>query len=117
MRFSTIATGLLSIAGLAAAAPTVEKRALTAQQMVDAINGLTTQSQNLQPIVSNIQTGNTIIAKRQSNPFEPAINGLGQLIRTFQDSITKQDGTQPYNDADAQKVCTAFSRVCVGNLL
>lgn len=112
MRFSTICTGLLSAVSLAAAAPTVEKRALTAQQMVDNINTITDQSRQLRPVVMNIQTGDTAIAKRQfSNPFEPVITGFQQIIRTATDDITSMDGTQPYNDADAQKVCNAFSNV------
>jgi len=114
MHFSIIATGLLSIAGLAAAAPTVEKRAETAQQLVTDINALTTQSQNLQKTILAVPTGNTAISKRQiptPQLFEASIQGLQQLSRTLQDDITRQQGTQPFSDADAQTVCTAYNRM------
>jgi hypothetical protein len=114
MHFSTICTGLLSVAGLAAAAPTVEKRAVTAAQMVANINAITQQSQALQPVASNIQTGGTAIAKRQFfNPAEPLITGFQGIIQTATTDINAMDGTQPYGDADAQSVCTAYHNVSI----
>jgi len=46
----------------------IEIRAQTAAQMVVNINKLTSMSEQLQPIASNMQTGDTAIAKRQGNP-------------------------------------------------
>ncbi|CZT17854.1 uncharacterized protein RCC_03690 [Ramularia collo-cygni] len=100
MRFSTIITGFLSVSGLAAAAPTVEKRALTAQQMVDNINAITKQSQNLQPVVSKLTTGRSVIAKRQIAPpqqYQDALDGLNKLTNFMTEIVKKQDGSQPYN--------------------
>lgn len=111
MYFSTILTAALPALALASPTPDLSKRSLTAQQMVDNINMITQQSQALQPVISNIQSGDTAISKRQTNPFQPAIDGFQGIIQTGQTVIPMQDGTQPYADADAQKVCTAFHNV------
>lgn len=108
MQFFATFVAALSVAATANAAA-ISKRALTAQQMVDNINAITQQSQMLQPVVSNIQTGQTSIESSQlSNPFQPVIAGFQAIIKTASTDINAMSGTQPYDAADAQGVCTAF---------
>ncbi|KAF2762484.1 hypothetical protein EJ05DRAFT_471496 [Pseudovirgaria hyperparasitica] len=81
--------------------------------MVANINQITQLSQDLQPIASSIQTGETVIAKRQQNPFEPVIRGFSEIINVAQRDIENMDGTGKYPDAEAQQVCNAFSTFVV----
>jgi hypothetical protein len=69
MQFLKTLLPLMAFTSLVAGAA-IEKRALTAAQMVTNINQITQLSMQLQPVVSSIQTGETAIAKRQSNPFQ-----------------------------------------------
>jgi hypothetical protein len=55
------------------ASAAIQKRALTAAQMVTNINQITQQSMQFQSVVSAIQTGDTAIAKRQYNPFSVSL--------------------------------------------
>ncbi|KAI9727259.1 MAG: hypothetical protein M1828_006878 [Chrysothrix sp. TS-e1954] len=110
MQFVTLALAAAAAVSQGVTGLAIEKRAMTAQQMVDAINAITQVSRDLLPVVANIQTGDTAFAKRQDNPFQPVVDGFNQEIRTLQDDITAMDGTQPFSAADAAPVCDAFSR-------
>lgn len=110
MHFSNLAfaaLGLFTISS-AAPAPSLQGRALTAAQMVANINQITWLSQQLQPIASNIQTGQTAIGKRQNNPFQPLIQGFNGIINTAQTDIGQMGGTAPYPADEATQVCNAF---------
>lgn len=112
---------ILAIVGMTSAYPTVEdttpaalqaRAALTAQTMVANINNITQQSQNLQPVVSSIQSNG--LRRRQNNPFEPVINGLQAIINTATDDVTAMEGLVPYSvTTDEQDICDAFHNVSV----
>nr|POE62934.1 hypothetical protein CFP56_03837 [Quercus suber] len=117
MRFSITFAALLSSAALTVASPIVEKRAMTAQQMVTNINKITQLSENLQHVVSKIQTGSNIIFRRQSNPFETVIEGFSNIIQVANDDISQMDGTKPFKDSDAQQfvvVHQALLKIVIG---
>jgi hypothetical protein len=61
---------LTALAATTAFASPMEKRAVTASQMVANIDQLTKMSQDLTLVANNIDSGNTAISKRQSNPFQ-----------------------------------------------
>jgi hypothetical protein len=76
MQFTNTLLAVLASSSLVSGAA-LKPRALTASQMVANINAITQQSMTLQPVISNIQTGDSAIAKRQSNPFQ-----VGSIIFT-----------------------------------
>lgn len=117
MKFTSIIVSLLSISSIGSAAPTISARSLTPTKLVTRINQLNKISQKLQPVISAIETGGNGILKRQTNPFQPAIDGFKQIITVAQTDVTAIAGTKPYNAAHAQPVCTAFNNVSLERIL
>lgn len=113
MHFFALSAALLPLTSFVAASPMIEKRAMSAHQMVLNINNITQQSAHLKPIASSINPGILGVVKRQSNPFEPLIDGFSAIIKTADADIRAMDGTKPFGTADAEKVCKAFSEVSV----
>lgn len=70
MQFFATLVSALPLLATASGAAVLQRRAMTAAQVVQSIDQITTLSRQLQPVVSSIQTGDTIIAKRQQNPFQ-----------------------------------------------
>ncbi|GAB7354445.1 hypothetical protein MBLNU459_g4933t1 [Dothideomycetes sp. NU459] len=111
MHFLKIAAPFMALASSASAG--LLRRSMSSEAMVANINNITQQSSNLMPVVMNIQAPVEVLGdslrKRQTNPFEPVINGFRDIITTAQDDITAMSGTPAYSDSEAQPVCDAFT--------
>lgn len=80
--------------------------------MVNDINQLTQISKQLQPVVRNIETGNTAFAEVQTiNPFEPMTTIFNNMNKQFVTYAKAMDGAKPYSNADAQNTSAAWKNV------
>jgi hypothetical protein len=117
MHFSSLFTPVVALLATAASASPIEKRAVTADQMVTAIKAITQQSKSLTTVANNINPMNGVpllgpSSGSGSTNFNDLISGLQGIITTASTDIQNMDGTAPYTDAAAeQKVCDAFSNV------
>lgn len=107
MHFSKFFSALALTSAVSGAAIQNEKRAITADQMVENIQKITQLSQDLQPKASAISTDG--LGFLTSSPFQPVIDGFQQIIRVAQDDIDSMSDSTQYTAANAQPVCDAFS--------
>lgn len=107
MHFFKFFSALALTSVVSGAAIQNEKRAITADQMVDNINKITQLSQDLQPKASAISADG--LAFLSTSPFQPVIKGFQQIIRVAQDDIDSMSESTQYTAANAQPVCDAFS--------
>ncbi|KAI6794843.1 hypothetical protein KC363_g3451 [Hortaea werneckii] len=107
MHFSKIFSALALTSAVSGAAIQNEKRAITADQMVDNIQKITQLSQDLQPKADAIGTDG--LDALSTSQFEPVIKGFQQIIRVARRDIDNMAGTGDYTAANAQPVCDAFS--------
>ncbi|KAI4718188.1 hypothetical protein E4T48_05611 [Aureobasidium sp. EXF-10727] len=115
MHFSSIFTPVVALLATTVAASPIEKRAVTSDQMVQTLKGLTQQSKSLATIASQINPMNGVPllgpgAGSGSTSFNDVITGFQGIIQTGSDAITNMEGTASYTDTAAeQQVCDAFS--------
>ncbi|KAI7335229.1 hypothetical protein KC315_g3374 [Hortaea werneckii] len=108
MHFSKILSTFALTSAVSGAAIHNEKRAISADQMVDNIKKITQLSQDLQPKAQAIDV-NSNLALPGTGVFQPVINGFQQIIRVAQDDIDSMSDSTQYTAANAQPVCDAFS--------
>ncbi|KAI7352827.1 hypothetical protein KC354_g11799 [Hortaea werneckii] len=108
MHFSKIFSALALTSAVSGAAIHNQKRAISADQMVDNIKKITQLSQDLQPKAQAIDV-NSNLALPGTGVFQPVINGFQQIIRVAQDDIDSMSDSTQYTAANAQPVCDAFS--------
>jgi hypothetical protein len=116
MHFSSLFTPVVALLATAVSASPIEKRALTADQLVTAINTITQQAKSLTTIANKINPENGVPllgpTSGGSTNFNDVISGIQRIITTTTTDILNMDGTAPYTDAAAeQKVCDAFATV------
>ncbi|KAI4726309.1 hypothetical protein E4T49_05949 [Aureobasidium sp. EXF-10728] len=115
MHFSSIFTPVVALLATTVSASPIEKRAVTSDQMVQTLKGLTQQSKSLATIASQINPMNGVPllgpgAGSGSTSFNDVISGFQGIIQTGSDAITNMEGTASYTDTAAeQQVCDAFS--------
>lgn len=109
MRFSAITAGVLSIAGLVAAAPALEQRATTAQQVIDNTNKLTTMSEQLDKKVSAIPAGK--VPAKVDGPLTPLAVDFADFVTVISGDLQKSQDIQPFDEAPAKRVCAAYENV------
>ncbi|KAI7273575.1 hypothetical protein KC343_g2499 [Hortaea werneckii] len=107
MHFSKFFSALALTSAVSGAAIQTEKRAISADQMVNNIKKITQLSQDLQPKASAISTDGVNFIT--TSAFEPVINGFQQIIRVAQNDIDSMSDSTEYTAANAQPVCDAFS--------
>ncbi|KAI6909685.1 hypothetical protein KC318_g3951 [Hortaea werneckii] len=108
MHFSKFFSALALTSVVSGAAIHTEKRAISADQMVDNIKKITQLSQDLQPKVQAIDADSNL-ALPGTGTFQPVIDGFQQIIRVAQDDIDSMSDSTQYTAANAQPVCDAFS--------
>ncbi|KAI7210133.1 hypothetical protein KC333_g8379 [Hortaea werneckii] len=108
MHFSKFFSALALTSAVSGAAIHTEKRAISADQMVDNIKKITQLSQDLQPKVQAIDV-NSNLALPGAGTFSPVIDGFQQIIRVAQDDVDSMSDSTQYTAANAQPVCDAFS--------
>ncbi|RMX76487.1 hypothetical protein D0869_10677 [Hortaea werneckii] len=108
MHFSKFFSALALTSAVSGAAIHNEKRAISADQMVDNIKKITQLSQDLQPKAQAIDV-NSNLALPGTGVFQPVIDGFQQIIRVAQDDIDSMSDSTQYTAANAQPVCDAFS--------
>ncbi|KAI5207199.1 hypothetical protein AUEXF2481DRAFT_43496 [Aureobasidium subglaciale EXF-2481] len=119
MHFTSVFTPAVALLATAASASPVEKRAVTADQMVATINKITQQSKSLATIAGNLNpmSGVPLLGPGSgtgSTSYQQLITGFQGIITTGTTAITSMDGTQAYTDTAAeQQVCDAFSNFVV----
>jgi hypothetical protein len=117
MHFISLFTPVVALLATAVSASPIEKRAVTADQMVTTINKITQQSKSLTTIANKINPMNGVpllgpSSGSGSTNFNDVITGFQGIITTGTTAITNMEGTQPYtNAAEEQKVCDAFADV------
>jgi len=117
MHFSSLFTPVVVLLATTVSASPIEKRAVTADKMVTAINEITQQSKVLTTVAKNINPMNGVpligpSSGSGSTNFNDVINGFQGIIQTATADISNMDGTAPYTDAtEEQKVCDAFANV------
>ncbi|KAI4858081.1 hypothetical protein E4T45_00409, partial [Aureobasidium sp. EXF-8846] len=115
MHFTSLFTPVVALLATAVSASPIEKRAVTADQMVTTINKITQQSKSLTTIANKINPMNGVpllgpSSGSGSTNFNDVITGFQGIITTGTTAITNMEGTQPYtNAAEEQKVCDAFA--------
>jgi hypothetical protein len=122
MHFTSLFTPVVALLATAVSASPIEKRAVTADQMVTTINKITQQSKSLTTIANKINPMNGVpllgpSSGSGSTNFNDVITGFQGIITTGTTAITNMEGTQPYtNAAEEQKVCDAFADVSVTSM-
>jgi hypothetical protein len=122
MHFTSLFTPVVALLATAVSASPIEKRAVTADQMVTTINKITQQSKSLTAIANKINPMNGVpllgpSSGSGSTNFNDVITGFQGIITTGTTAITNMEGTQPYtNAAEEQKVCDAFADVSVRSI-
>jgi hypothetical protein len=122
MHFTSLFTPVVALLATAVSASPIEKRAVTADQMVTTINKITQQSKSLTTIANKINPMNGVpllgpSSGSGSTNFNDVITGFQGIITTGTTAITNMEGTQPYtNAAEEQKVCDAFADVSVRSI-
>ena len=117
MHFSSLFTPVVALLATTVSASPIEKRAVTADQMVTTINEITQQSKALTTVANKINPMNGVpllgpSSGSGSTNFNDVISGFQGIIQTGTTAIQNMDGTAPYTDAAAeQKVCDAFANV------
>jgi hypothetical protein len=121
MHFSSLFTPVVVLLATAVSASPIEKRALTADQLVTAINTITQQAKSLTTIANKINPENGVpllgpTSGSGSTNFNDVISGIQGIIKTGTADIQNMQGTQTYTDAAAeQKVCDAFATVSLSS--
>ncbi|KAH0285472.1 hypothetical protein M436DRAFT_85319 [Aureobasidium namibiae CBS 147.97] len=119
MHFSSLFTPIVALLATTVSASPIEKRAVTADQMVTTINKITQQSKALTTVANKINPMNGVPllgpgAGSGSTSFNDVITGFQGIIQTGTTAITNMDGTAAYTDAtEEQKVCDAFANFVV----
>ena len=117
MHFSSLFTPVVALLAAAISASPIQKRAVTADQMVTTISKITQQSKALTTVANAINPMNGVpllgpSSSSGSTNFNDLISGFQGIIKTGTDAITAMDGTAPYTDTAAeQPVCDAFANV------
>lgn len=118
MHFSSLFTPVVALLAAAISASPIQKRAVTADQMVTTISKITQQSKALTTVANAINPMNGVpllgpSSGSGSTNFNDLISGFQGIIKTGTDAITAMDdGTAPYTDTAAeQQVCDAFANV------
>ena len=117
MHFSSLFTPVVALLATAVSASPIEKRAVTADQMVTTINKITQQSKSLTTVAKNLNAMNGIpllgpSSGSGSTSFNDITSGFQGIIQTGTTAINDMQGTQPYTDTAAeQEVCDAFANV------
>jgi hypothetical protein len=116
MHFSKLIAPVVALLATTAAASPIEKRAVTATQLVDELTELAKQAKDLQTTAKGIKATNGLIPFGPSSNgapnFNDLINGFQGIISTGTGYISVMEGSAPITDTAAeQKVCDAFSNV------
>jgi hypothetical protein len=117
MHFSSLFTPVVALLATTVSASPIEKRAVTADQMVTTINKITQQSKSLTTIANKVNAMNGIpllgpSSGSGSTNFNDIISGFQGIIQTGTTAIQDMSGTAHYTDTAAeQEVCDAFANV------
>ncbi|KAI5237553.1 hypothetical protein E4T43_07991 [Aureobasidium subglaciale] len=107
MHFTSVFTPAVALLATAASASPIEKRAVTADQMVATINKITQQSKSLATIAGNLNpmSGVPLLGPGSgsgSTSYQQLITGFQGIITTGTSAISSMDGTQAYTDTAAE---------------
>ena len=122
MHFSTLFTPIVALLATTASASPIEKRAVTADQVVQTLGTITQQSKSLTTIANKINAMDGVPllgpgAGSGATSFNDVITGLQGIITTGSTAIQDMSSTAPYTDTAAeQKVCDAYANVSVLHL-
>ncbi|THX43819.1 hypothetical protein D6D10_00834 [Aureobasidium pullulans] len=110
MRFLTLAAPVMALLAATASAGVI-KRDATSDALLASLKDLTQRTQKLTPVVAAIQSPVGGLLKRQTNPFQPVIDGFQDFDKKAQADIEAmpQTGAPISGDAAQKEVCTAFT--------